>query len=226
MDVGGQTVLARVVRRLSRATVIDETVIATSLNKNDDAIAQLCDYLDLPCFRGSESNVLERYLQAAERFYSDIVVRVTSDCPLIEPVLVDCVTDALLKKPADLSCNDLPPTYPRGLDVEAFTIQALRTAAALAEQPYQREHVTPLMYERPDLFRIVSIQNDKNFSHYRWTLDTAEDLELIRAIYAHFDNSDEFSWRDVIDLVQHNPELATINHHIVQKSIFESAYKS
>jgi len=223
MDLGGETVLGCVVQRLRRASRISEVVVATSERVENDRIAGECDRLGVSCFRGSENDVLDRYLRAATHFRSDVIVRVTSDCPLIDPAVADEVVSAFFDGTADLACNDLPCTFPRGLDVEVFSPETLRRAEAIATKSYQREHVTPVIYERPDLFRIASVCGEQDFSQYRWTLDTAEDLQLIREIYAHFENRQDFCWQHVIELMQHRPELAHINAHVVQKTVTAGA---
>src|SRR6266567_6285923 len=190
MDLGGHTVLSRVVRRLRRASRLHEIVVATTGSPQDTAIVEACYGLGVPCFCGSEEDVLDRYLRAAEKFGADAVVRITSDCPLIEPGLVDEVIQCFFEKHADFSCNVMPRTYPRGLDAEVFTIEALRKAWKISDQPHQREHVTPLFYERTDIFRSVVVRVEPDYSRYRWTLDTPEDLRLIRAIYSHFKGGD------------------------------------
>jgi spore coat polysaccharide biosynthesis protein SpsF len=216
MDLGGQTVLVRVLRRLGRASRIHEIVVATTCGAGDDAIAQECDRLNISCFRGSEGDVLDRYLRAAEKFRSDLIVRITADCPLIDPEVVDEVVAACITRGVDLSCNDVPRTFPRGLDVEALTLDTLHRIDQMADQAYQREHVTPLVYERPDIFRTYLVKGKRDLNHLRWTVDTPEDLQLMRAIYAHFENRDLFSWQSVLELVDCHPELAEINAHIAQ----------
>lgn len=223
MDLAGETVLARVLRRLGRASRIDEVVVATTDSASDDEIENECARLQVSCFRGSEHNVLERYLRAAEQFCSDLIVRVTADCPLIDPEVVDEVVGACIAKNVDLSCNDVPHTFPRGLDVEAFSMETLRRIQGMADQQHQREHVTPLVYERPDIFRTYLVKGHRDVSHLRWTVDTPEDLQLTRAIYAHFENRDNFGWREALDLVDSHPELAEINAHVAQKPVTEIA---
>ena len=223
MDLGGETALARVVTRLGRASRIGETVVATTVGVSDDAIAAECARLNVPCFRGSERDVLDRYLGAAQERGSELIVRITADCPLIDPALVDEVVAACIRKNIDLSCNDVPRTFPRGLDVEVFTMGALCRVHRMARQPHHREHVTPVIYENPGIFRIYSVKGDRDLSHLRWTLDTPEDLKLLRAIYFHFENRDDFGWREVLELVNCHPELAEINAQIVQKPITEIA---
>jgi spore coat polysaccharide biosynthesis protein SpsF len=226
MDLGGVTVLGRVVRRLQRVARISECVVATTAAPADDAIVEECRRLNVPVFRGSEDDVLDRYLQAARHFSPDAVVRITSDCPLIDPEVVDSVVRALIEQRADFACNVLKRTYPRGLDAEAFTIEALEKAWRNSDQRHQREHVTPLFYERPTMFRVASVHQDQDLSHYRWTLDTPDDLRLIREIYSHFDNRDHFGWRDVLALMERLPELPTINAHIVQKRVRDGVQSS
>ena len=219
MDIGGRTALSRVVRRLSRATLINEVIVATSNLPADDAIVQECERLGVACFRGSEADVLDRYYWAAKNSDADAVVRITSDCPLIDAQLVDETIQAFEAHQADYASNVIPRTYPRGLDTEVFTAEALAWAWLEAREPHQREHVTPYFYEHPGTFNIASAAGDADLSHHRWTLDTPEDLDLIRTIYSRFDNRDDFYWRDVLDLMEREPELCRLTAHIVQKAV-------
>ena len=219
MDLGGETVLCRVVRRLRRASMIQEVVVATTESAIDEPVIEACRQLGVAYFRGSEQDVLDRYFRAAQQFGSNAVVRITSDCPLIDPELVDRVVDSFVEHHADFACNVLPRKYPSGLDTEVFTAEALKKAWQLSDQPHQREHVTSLFYERPDIFRHAPVCGKQDYSCYRWTLDTSEDLRLIRAIYSHFERRDDFGWREVLALMERLPELATLNAHIVQKPV-------
>jgi spore coat polysaccharide biosynthesis protein SpsF len=219
MDIGGQTTLARVVARLSRAERISQIVIATTTSPLDDAIVTEAERNGIAVFRGSEQDVLSRYLHAAEQFRADAIVRITSDCPLIDPEVVDRVIAEELSAEVDFASNCIHRTYPRGLDTEAFTLDALRRADDISDRPHQREHVTSIFYERPDLFRVRSVTEGQDYTCYRWTLDTSEDLQLIRATYSHFDNRDDFGWEDVIYLMEQHPELVDINSHIIQKAV-------
>lgn len=223
MDVGGETVLGRVVRRLSRAKLITEVAIATTDSAADDAIVSEAKRLGLRCFRGAEQDVLSRYLGAAEAFAADVVVRVTSDCPLIDAEVADQVLREFFSAHADFAYNDVEHSFPRGLDVEVFSREAFHKAALSANRQYQREHVTPVFYERPDIFKTAIVHADRDFSRYRWTLDTPDDLQLIRTIYSHFSNNVEFTWRDVVALMEKSPDLARMNAHVAQKSIHEVA---
>jgi spore coat polysaccharide biosynthesis protein SpsF (cytidylyltransferase family) len=221
MDLEGATVLARVVRRLERSRQIDKLVVATTCEPEDAAIVAECERLHVSCFRGSEPDVLDRYYRAAHENAADTVVRVTSDCPLIDPELVDETVEVFRDENAEYASNVFPRTYPRGLDTEVFTVAALDRAWSEGRGPYQREHVTPFLYEHPQIFRIGSKRGDTDYSHYRWTLDTREDLDLLRAIYRHFNGCDDFSWREVVDLMEREPKLAELNSRVLQKSVRE-----
>jgi spore coat polysaccharide biosynthesis protein SpsF (cytidylyltransferase family) len=218
MDLGGVTVLAHVLRRTCRATLIQGAMVATTESVADDAIVRECHRFGVPCFRGSEQDVLDRYYQAAHTCNAEAVVRVTSDCPLIDRELVDNTIRIFLDQRADYASNISPRTYPRGLDTEVFSMRALERAWREAREPWQREHVTPYLYVHPEFFRQASTSGQPDYSHYRWTLDTSEDLNLLRAIYARFDNQDVFTWREVIALMEDEPELRELNAHVTQKS--------
>jgi spore coat polysaccharide biosynthesis protein SpsF len=221
LDLGGATVLARAVRRLKRSEQISNIVVATTSAPADAAIVSECERLQVRCFRGSENDVLDRYYQVASLYPDGAVVRITSDCPLIDPQLVDETIRVFRDERADYASNDFPRTYPRGLDSEVFTSAALERAWREAHEPYEREHVTPYLYEHPEIFRLASLSGDVDHSQYRWTLDTPEDLELLRAIYSRFDNRDDFRWQDVVALMEREPELAELNSQVLQKSLRE-----
>ncbi len=219
VDLGGETALGRVLRRLKRATSMAQVIVATSTSSSDDRILGECDRFDVECFRGSELDVLDRYYGAANAYRADTIARITADCPLIDPALVDETFCLFQQQQADYASNSLRRTYPRGLDVEVFTISGLKRAWQNALKPYEREHVTPYFYEHPELFRLASVIGTTDYSQYRWTLDTAEDLQLLRAVYERFEGDDTFSWRDVIALMEREPQLAELNCNVVQKSL-------
>jgi len=221
MDLGGKTVLARVVRRLQRARLIEEIVVATTNSAADDSIVRECQSLAVRFFRGEESDVLDRYYQAAQWMGADGIVRVTSDCPLIDPDTTDSTIHAFLERRPDYASNALQRTFPRGLDTEVITWEALTRAWEGAWLPYQRAHVTPYIYENPDRFDILEVKADTDYSSHRWTLDTAEDLSFIRAVYDRVGNDDSFSWRDVLALIEREPELMELNHAVMQKALQE-----
>jgi spore coat polysaccharide biosynthesis protein SpsF len=220
-DVGGRSMLARVVRRAGRAERLDGVVVATTDRPADDAIVAECRELGVTVFRGSEEDVLDRYQGAARATDAGVVVRITSDCPLIDPEVIDRVVAALLADDADYASNTLERTYPRGLDVEAVTAEALAQAWRKAQEPYQRVHVTPYLYQHPDRFRLRSVTSGVDAGHHRWTVDTAEDLELVRALYSRLGNDDDFGWRRALVVVEAEPELADLNRRIRQKALEE-----
>ncbi|HEX3352464.1 MAG TPA: glycosyltransferase family protein [Terriglobales bacterium] len=216
-DLGGVSVLGRVVRRSRRAKLLHEVVVATSVLPSDDVIVQECDRLSVACFRGDEADVLDRYYVAAQKFAAEIVVRITADCPLIDPELIDATVRAFFDQKSDYATNALVVTYPRGLDVEVFSAQALARAWSEAKLSYERVHVTPYFYEIEGRFRVGSVTAGADYSRHRWALDTVEDLELMRSVYARFDNSDDMSWLEVLSLMDREPQLALINSHVEQK---------
>jgi spore coat polysaccharide biosynthesis protein SpsF len=219
MDLGGETVLSRVVHRLGRSALLHEVMVATTLSGGDDAISGECRSLGVSCFRGSEEDVLDRYYRAAQVCDADVLVRITADCPLIDPALVDETIRVFHERRADYANNTGAHTYPRGLDAEVFSRPALERAWREAGKPYEREHVTPYFYEHPELFRVASADGPEDHGQYRWTLDTAEDLELIRAIYLRFRNRDDFTWTQAIAVMEQEPKLRELNSHVLQKSL-------
>ena len=150
---------------------------------------------------------------------ADVVVRITSDCPVIDPEVTDATIRAFLDHRADYASNTRVRTYPRGLDTEVMTVQALERAWRESTETYQREHVTPYLYENPDKFSLHGIENDADCSQHRWTLDTPEDYQLLQAIYQRFGGRDDFGWREILELVESDPALASINRHISQKAL-------
>ena len=221
MDLAGETVLSRVIGRVRRARLIDEILVATTDHVADDAIVDECRLRSVAFFRGSEDDVLDRYFRAAKSSNADVVVRITSDCSLIDPEITDITIRAFLDQRPDYASNALIRTFPRGLDTEVMTIDALERAWRGADQPYQRAHVTPYIYEHPEKFKILSVKGDTDHSGHRWTLDTPDDLEFIRAIYRRMRGKENFGWREVLSLLEHEPELMELNRSVVQKALHE-----
>jgi len=212
-DLAGQPMLARVVARCRRAKSVDEVVVAIPEGAGDQPLADLCGERGWPCFRGAEEDVLDRYYGAAFAHAAGVVVRVTSDCPLIDPEIIERAIQAFRESTpaADYAANTLEPrTFPRGLDVEVIAFPALERA--------WREHVTPYIYRNPEQFRVVRVANDQDLSHMRWTVDTPEDLTFVRKIYDFFGH-DEFSFGDVLRLLEDHPEWSEINKDVPQKEV-------
>ena len=217
--------LARVVDRARRARELDELVVATTTNTQDDVIESLCLKRVYPCFRGHAIDVLDRIYQAARHYRADVVVRLTADCPLIDPEVIDGTVEGFLSAdpPVDFAANRLPGrrSSPIGLDTEVCSMAALERAWREADQPHQREHVMPYLYEQPGRFRTLLVWNDADHSHHRWTVDTPEDLALVRRIFKHFNGRDTFSWRDVLGLFEREPSLANLNARVAHKSEYD-----
>lgn len=206
--------------RVSLSKLIDEIVVAIPFGKQDDVIADTIEEYNnkILISRGSEGDVLDRYYNAAVQTNADVVVRITSDCPLIDPVVVDHVIEQFLNNDCDYCSNSLQRTYPRGLDTEVFSFDALSKAWNESKKNYEREHVTPYIIENPDKFKLLNVSNDIDLSHLRWTLDTKEDFEFIDAVYQRiYPEKQMFFMDDVLDLLDHEPGLIDINKHIEQK---------
>jgi len=211
--------LSRVVARVGRAASIDETVVATTTLPDDDAIVDLGAREGWPVERGSETDLLDRYLVAARAHDAEVVVRITSDCPLIDPDVIDEVVGALEAAGADYASNTLEPrTFPRGLDVEAMTMSALEVADRDDRDPASREHATPYLYRHPERFRLAGVRLPVDLSEHRWTVDTPEDYELVRRIYDAL-GRDDFAWRDALAVVEANPDWSDLNRNVPQKIV-------
>ncbi len=220
-DIGGKPMLARVVDRTRRTKLVNAVVVATTTDASDDPVETYCRENQIACFRGDPFDVLDRYYQAAKKFQADVIVRLTADCPVIDPQVIDQVIDEFSRKQADFAANRLPPpwkrTYPIGLDTEVATFAALERAWTEADKPYEREHVMPYLYAEPGRFKTVLVNTDPDYGEMRWTVDTRQDLEALRRIFAAFDNRDDFSWLEVLELVKLQPEIMEINANIPHK---------
>jgi spore coat polysaccharide biosynthesis protein SpsF len=216
----GKTVLAQVVARAGLAERLDNIVVATTTEGRDDAVAAEASRLGVDCFRGSETDVLDRYYKAAMLSGADIVVRITSDCPLYDGHLLDEMLDAYDPAACDYLSNSIERTYPRGLDTEVFSFAALAKAHAEATEDYEHEHVTPYFYRHPDRFRLKNHAQPKDFSHLRWTLDTPEDWAFIAAVYDRlYSGNPDFATADILRLLEREPDLVAINAHVRQKAL-------
>lgn len=224
--IGDRSMLAMIIERASRAATIEAMIVATSTEVSDDAVATAAKEAGARVMRGSQFDVLDRYYKALNlESDADILVRLTADCPFVDPDLIDLVVNRLIEGDLAFSANRLPPpharTYPVGLDVEACTTEALRTAWKEATLPHQREHVMPYLYENPRQFRIGVVDLDFDLSGYRWTVDTVEDLAAVRQIAALV-GPEPYGWRDVLNVAQAHPEIGELNRTARQKAATES----
>jgi spore coat polysaccharide biosynthesis protein SpsF len=220
-EISGKPMLWHVVNRLSFSKLINKIIIATTNIPNDNITEKFCIDNKIDFYRGSDDDVLSRYYEAAKRFNADIVIRITSDCPLIDPLIIDkmLVSFLTVSSNCDYMSNVIERTFPRGLDTEIFTFNALEKAINEAATPFEKEHVTPFIYNHTDLFKTRNYSNNKDYSFHRWTVDTEEDFRLIEVIYKELYSPDKlFLFEDVLKLFEQKPELIKINQHIKQKS--------
>ena len=225
-QLGDRPLLAQVVNRASQAQLLSTVLVATSTSQSDDAIKDFCEARAIRCFRGNEDDVLDRYYQAAKFAQADVVVRLTADCPFLDPAVIDKVVREFTRSNCDYVANILVCTYPDGLDTEVFSFPVLERAWREAKLNSEREHVTPYM-RNPNLFRLKNVTHSEDLSALRWTVDEPRDLEFARAIYSRF-GSRPFEMNDVLKLLREQPELAEINSGIARnegylKSLQEDA---
>ena len=209
-DICGKPSLQRMLERINMASSIDKVVVATTINASDNLIVELCEKLKVDIFRGDEDDVLGRFCGAAEVAEAEIVIRLTADCPMIDPDVIDEVVSAFSIYNHDYLSNTIDRTYPDGLDIEVMSIDALREAHKKAVAPFLREHVTPYISgRRPDLgagdFRVGQIRFVADFSHIRWTLDTKEDLQRIRSLVSKL--PEDYRWLQALSIATQEPDL-------------------
>lgn len=215
-----KTVLGHVLTRLKQSYCLNEILVATSDLPGDLRIVEEAARHGVRAYRGSERNVLERFYRAALDCQTDLIVRITADCPLIDPGIIDAMLQQYQRDGAsfDYMSNTLIRSFPRGLDVEIFTADALEQAYRQAEREDEKEHVTPYLYRHPERFRLCSYTNPTDCSHYRWTLDTKEDWLFIQEVYRRvYPENPSFRWPEIISLLEQEPELARMNGGIRQK---------
>ncbi|WP_100401665.1 cytidylyltransferase domain-containing protein [Bacillus sp. FJAT-42315] len=215
-----KTLLEYQIERVNKCFLIDDIVVATTVKEEDTVIEDLCNKIGVKVYRGHEEDVLSRYYEAAERFRADVIVRLTSDCPLIDPRIVDEVIQAYFKQynSVDYVSNTFERTFPRGLDTEVFSFDSLKKAHSEAVLPSEREHVTSYFYNNSHQFRMGNVRSKRDYSNYRWTVDTVEDFELIQLVLKElYKPDDTFYLKDVVQLLEMNPKWNDINSHIEQK---------
>lgn len=222
LKLGEHSVLGHVITRLQLSKGIDEIWVATSNKEADHAIHDEAAKYDALVYRGDESDVLDRYYQTAILAKADRIIRVTSDCPFIDSQIVDELIDLFNESNYEYGSNTLERSYPRGLDCEIFTFESLETSWTKADQYFQREHVTPYMYQNREVFKVIQMMNSTDCSAHRWTLDTREDWTFIQTVYekgkAH---NLQLDFHNILKLLELYPEIVNINAHIEQKKLGE-----
>jgi spore coat polysaccharide biosynthesis protein SpsF len=267
LDINGRPMLQHVIERSMRARSVDGIVVATSTDPSDDVLEQFCNQHGVPCYRGSLTDVLDRYYQAARQFHAEVIIRLTADCPLIDPTVLDQTVAAFYGgflpaefqavsedkgaspsrvNPIDFAANRMPPpwkrTIPIGLDVEVCSFSALESAWQQADQQHEREHVMPFLYEGIEFThteyqeggewfieqgttplgrRVALLNHNPDLGALRWTVDTLEDLEFVRQVFALFGAYEVFGWREILAALEAHPELSTINAGVRHKTAFD-----
>jgi spore coat polysaccharide biosynthesis protein SpsF len=248
LDIAGKPMIQHVIERTRLSRSLDSVVVATTSDPSDNPIADFAASIDVPCTRGSLHDVLDRYYQAAKAHRAEVIVRITADCPLIDPDVIDQTVGLITGNwslNADFACNRLPPpftrSFPIGLDAEACTFTALERAWREATETFHREHVMPYIYEGVSLtdqspitnyqllstgtsprgFQIAQLHHTPDYGDLRWTVDTPEDLTFIREVFAYLKEKPNFTWYDVLEVVQQHPELTQINAAVRHKTMVE-----
>lgn len=226
-QVCGKTLLELQYERIQQASYVDRIIIATTSEPLDDVIEQLCQSQSMECFRGSESDVLDRYYQAVRQancLPGDAIIRVTADCPLLDPAVLDQVVGIFQENGVDYASNTIPPSYPDGLDVEVFRLEALEQTWREAKLHSEREHVTPYLRNHTELFSRVNLSYKIDLSHLRWTVDEPEDFEMVRIVYESlYPSKRYFLMEDVLTLMDEKPYLLEMNKKFKRNEGYEKS---
>ncbi len=213
--VNGKPLLTYQIERVTASRLLDKVIVATSILSKDDPISELCKLNNIDCFRGSENDVLSRYYECAKVFQADIVVRLTADCPLVDPIVIDDVISLFRKEQADYAANTVPPRtsrFPDGSDVEVFSFHALEQAFMGCKDPHDREHVTFHFWRYDNGFKSVQLTQPIDWSMYRFTVDYPEDLEVVEFIFKELKDRESFGYLgEIIEIIENNPEIESRN---------------
>ena len=217
LDLEGKAVLEHVIDRVRRSKLIEDTVAATTIKKEDLKIVRLASKKGVRVYCGQEDDVLDRYFQAALLFDAKHIVRITADCPLIDPGIIDDVIRLYLSKRVDYASNNIKELFPDGEDVEVFSFEALKKAWEDARLPSERAHVTPYIRNHPELFKLANLNSPRDLSKKRWTLDEPRDYEFIKLIYRRlYKKKRFFGIKDILKLLETHPEYEVINNNITR----------
>lgn len=222
-DINGNPLIWHVVNRLTYAKTINKIIIATTTSYKDDKIETWCNENNIACYRGSENDVLNRYYSASVAYPSDIIVRITADDPFKEPSLIDAVVNKLIKEGYDHVTNNLPPSWPEGLDCEALTFVALKKSEESTHDEFEREHVTQYIYHNPDKFKIGNVASEVDLSSLRWTIDNKIDYEMVKAIYTNRNPKNEgiLLLNEILEIIEKHPEISQINADVERSAMYK-----
>jgi len=226
MPLGDKTVLEHVVNRVHKAGSIKDLIVATTTNKEDIEIVKLCSQIGVKHFCGSEEDVLDRFYQACKKTKPDNIVRITADCPIIDPFVIELVVSEHIKRGVDYTSNTLEATYPDGQDVEVFKFSAMEKAWNNSTLMSEREHVTPYINKNPNLFKLYNVINNENLKDKRWTLDNKEDYDFLKKIFENlYLKNNFFGMYDVLTLLKQKPEIENINGSIKRNEGYAKSIK-
>jgi spore coat polysaccharide biosynthesis protein SpsF len=221
-EIVGKPLIWHIVNRLRYSEKIERIIIATTINQNDDVIEEWAANNQIDIYRGSENDVLDRYFQAAKKFKTDIIVRITADDPFKDPKIIDFVIRLLENKMLDFAYNNSPPTFPEGIDTEVFTYNSIEVAALNSIDPFEREHVTQYFYRNKAIFRQANYPYIRDISNLRWTIDTELDLRFAREIYENLYTEGEiFYLEDILNLIERKPGLKEINKNVERSAMYK-----
>jgi spore coat polysaccharide biosynthesis protein SpsF len=216
--IKGKTLLELYINRVKESRLIDKLVIATTTKSEDDKIEKISYKLGFECFRGSESDLLDRYYQCAKKYHADVVVRLTADNPFVDFRVIDRAVQISKDNEVDFVTNHFEPTYPEGLDVEVYSIHALEKSWKEAKLLSEREHVFPYIQNHQDQFKIINFMQDKDYSHLRWTIDYECDYKMTEVIYDYlYEKNQIYLQEDILQLLENHPEIANMNSHVRRK---------
>ena len=214
-----------VINRLKKVNGIDQIILATTKNKEDEKLIQIANNCDIEIFQGKANNVLDRYYNCSIKFNADPIIRITADCPLIDYEVINKMLQIFKLNKFDYICNNLPSTFPDGLDVEIFSFKSLKKSFEKAKLKSEREHVTPFIRKNKNNFKIYNYKNKKDLSKYRFTVDEKEDLKFIRKIFTKFQPQTNIVLNDILKVLDENPELLKINNKIIRNEGYLKSLK-
>jgi spore coat polysaccharide biosynthesis protein SpsF (cytidylyltransferase family) len=219
-------VIVHILDRIKKSNYIEQIILATSSNSDDQILIDIANDNQIISFKGNEFDVLDRFYNAAKEYDADPIIRITGDCPLIDPILIDKMVKFFLENDFDYISNTIERTFPDGLDIEIFTFATLKKAFSEATWFSEHEHVTPYIIKNPKLFKLFSFTNDDNLSHFRWCLDEESDYKMIQKIYQEFEPDTFFSTKDILELLEKKPEISKINFGIPTNEGYNNSVKN
>jgi spore coat polysaccharide biosynthesis protein SpsF (cytidylyltransferase family) len=219
-------IIVHIIDRIKKSTLIEQIILATTINHDDQILLDIANDNQITSFKGNEFDVLDRFYNAAKENDAGTVIRITGDCPLVDPILIDKMLKFFLENNFDYVSNTIERTFPDGLDIEIFTFATLEKAFFEATWISEREHVTPYIIKNPKLFKLFSYTNVENLSHLRWCLDEASDYEMLQKIYQEFESDNFFSTTDVLKLLEKKPEISEINFGIPMNEGYDNSVKN